>query len=128
MTIRAVGEPAFVCSPIHYLKRGISMRELTTMELDHVAGAGFWSSMGAGFLGALTGFATGFFKGGVTGGSTGGIVGAGIISAGVGAIAGAIVGLVGGAIYGLMNDWAPTASWFNENMNSLLDPTYPALK
>lgn len=99
------------------------MRELTFVEIEHVSGAGFFSSIGAAFIGAIAGVTEFGLKWAMSGGSAGGILGAGIISGGVGLIVGAVVGLIDGALYGLINDWDTTVAWFNEIVENNFDPT-----
>ena len=102
------------------------MKELTFIETQYVAGAtdrGFFESIAAGVVGALSGLTEFGLKWAVTGGAAGGILGAGIISGGVGFILGAIVGLVDGALYGLINGYDTTVAWFNEIVENNLNPT-----
>ncbi|MGL6017138.1 MAG: hypothetical protein ACRC0C_00525 [Gibbsiella quercinecans] len=99
------------------------MRELSYSEIEHVSGAGFFSALGASFVGALAGITEFGLKWAMSGGSTGGLIGAGIIAAGVGLIVGAVVGLVDGAVYGLINDWDTTVAWFNKVVEHNLDPS-----
>ena len=90
------------------------MRELTSLEVQNVSGAGFFDFVGAVVVGSVTGITSYGLKWAMSGGSTGGVVGFGIISAGVGLIVGAVVGLVDGALYGAINGWDTTVAWFNQ--------------
>jgi len=97
------------------------MRELTSFEMQHVSGAGFFDFVGAVVVGSVTGITAFGLKWAMSGGSTGGLVGVGIISAGVGLIVGAVVGLVDGALYGAINGWDTTVAWFNQVSENQFD-------
>ena len=99
------------------------MRELTSFEMQHVSGAGFFDFIGSVVVGSVAGITSFGLKWAMSGGSTGGLLGAGILSAGVGLIVGAVVGLVDGALYGAMNGWDSTAGWFNEIVENQFDLT-----
>ncbi|MEE4408887.1 MULTISPECIES: hypothetical protein [unclassified Serratia (in: enterobacteria)] len=104
------------------------MRELTIMEVDEVSGAGFFDTMGAGVLGAVTGSTNLMYKAAVSGGSTGGMLGVGIVSAGVGLIVGAVMGGIQGGLYGITNGWTKTLSLFNKSVEQWGDNTLPIPK
>ncbi|KAA5927432.1 hypothetical protein F3I27_19655 [Pantoea sp. Bo_2] len=97
------------------------MRELTTVEMQTVSGAGVFDFIGSVVVGAAAGITAFGLKWAMSGGSTGGVLGVGIISGGVGLIVGAVVGLVDGALYGAMNGWETTAGWFNNIVENQLD-------
>jgi len=97
------------------------MRELTSVEMQNVSGAGFFDFIGSVVVGAAPGITAFGLKWAMSGGSAGGVLGVGIISGGVGLIVGAVVGLVDGALYGAMNGWETTAGWFNNIVENQLD-------
>lgn len=97
------------------------MRELTSVEMQTVSGAGFFDFIGSVVVGAAAGITAFGLKWAMSGGSAGGILGVGIISGGVGLIVGAVVGLVDGVLYGAMNGWETTAGWFNNIVENQLD-------
>lgn len=97
------------------------MRELTTMEIDAVAGAGFFSRIGAGAMGVVFGLSAGTMKGGIAGGSVGGILGVGAVSALVTMVWGGFMGAIQGGLYGLVNDWDQTLKAFNASSDQLWD-------
>ncbi|ANS40612.1 hypothetical protein [Serratia inhibens] len=104
------------------------MRELTIMEVSEVSGAGFFDTIGASVLGAVTGSTNLMYKAAVSGGSTGGVLGAGIIAAGVGLIGGAIMGGIQGGLYGLSNGWDKTLVLFNNSVEQWQNNTIPIPK
>ncbi|NYS31948.1 hypothetical protein [Pantoea sp. WMus005] len=104
------------------------MRELTSVEMQNVSGAGLFDFIGSVAVGSVTGITSFGLKWAMSGGSTGGIAGAGIISAGVGLVVGAVVGLVDGALYGAVNGWDSTAGWFNQIVENQFDATAPVIK
>jgi len=97
------------------------MRELTSVEMQNVSGAGFFDFIGSVVVGAAAGITAFGLKWAMSGGSAGGVLGVGIISGGVDLIVGAVVGLVDGALYGAMNGWETTAGWFNNIVENQLD-------
>lgn len=103
------------------------MRELTSVEMQTVSGAGFFDFIGSVVVGAAAGITAFGLKWAMSGGSAGGLVGAGIISGGVGLIVGAVVGLVDGALYGAMNGWDTTAGWFNNIVENQFDLGTPVI-
>lgn len=104
------------------------MRDLSSVEIENVSGAGFFDFIGAVAVGSVTGITAFGQKWAMSGGSTGGIVGAGIISAGVGLIVGAVVGLVDGSLYGAVNGWTATVGWFNQVVENQFDPNAAVIK
>jgi len=98
------------------------MRDLTTYEMQHVSGAGFFDFIGAVVVGAITGITAFGMKWAMSGASAGGILGVGLVSGAGGLIIGAVVGLVDGALYGAMNGWDTTAAWFNKVTENTFDP------
>lgn len=97
------------------------MRELTSFEMQHVSGAGFFDFVGAVVVGAMAGVTAFGLKWAMSGGSAGGVLGLGIISGGVGLVVGAAVGLIDGALYGALNGWDPTVAWFNQIIENQFD-------
>jgi len=97
------------------------VRELTSFEMQHVSGAGFFDFIGSVVVGAVAGITSFGLKWAMSGGSAGGVLGAGIISGGVGLIVGAVVGLVDGALYGAMNGWDATSAWFTQMTENQFD-------
>ncbi|QCT18391.1 colicin V synthesis protein [Jejubacter calystegiae] len=91
------------------------MRELTTIEIDEVAGAygnGFFSDIGEAIKSAVVGgVAAGFagaIIGGKHGGDGGGVLGFGAIGQGVGMVAGGLIGLTGGVVASAAVGWDTT--------------------
>lgn len=97
------------------------MRELTSVEMQHVSGAGFFDFIGAVVVGAITGITAFGLKWAMSGGSAGGVIGAGVVSGAAGLIVGAVVGLIDGAIYGAANGWSTTIAWFNQIVENQFD-------
>ncbi|MDU4128567.1 MULTISPECIES: hypothetical protein [Pantoea] len=97
------------------------MRELTSFEMQHVSGAGFFDFVGAVVVGSLAGVTAFGLKWAMSGGSAGGVLGVGLISGAAGLIIGASVGLVMGAMYGALNGWDPTVAWFNQIVENQFD-------
>lgn len=98
------------------------MRELTSCEMQHVSGAGFFDFIGAVVVGAVTGITAFGVKWAMSGGSAGGILGVGLVSGAGGLVIGAVVGLVDGALYGAINGWDSTVAWFNKIVENTFDP------
>ncbi|EPL9863987.1 hypothetical protein WJF69_003533 [Klebsiella aerogenes] len=93
----------------------IKMRELTTIEIDEVAGAygkGFFADIGEAAKSAIVGGVTAGFAGAIIGGKHGGdgggVLGFGAIGQGVGMVAGGLIGLTGGAIASAAVGWDTT--------------------
>lgn len=98
------------------------MRELTSVEMQTVSGAGFFDFIGSVVVGAVAGITAFGVKWAMSGGSAGGIIGVGLVSGAGGLVIGAVVGLVDGALYGAMNGWDTTAGWFNTIVENTFDP------
>jgi hypothetical protein len=96
------------------------MRELTSMELEQVSGAGVFSRGASAGLLAFSGWVTGGFKGAETGGQNGGLIGAGLIGNAVGALVGSVYGAATGAVAGLLGDWDESVKAFNEGAAGIL--------
>ena len=97
------------------------MRELTSFEMQHVSGAGFFDFVGAVVIGGVAGATAFGLKWAMSGGSAGGILGVGLVSGCAGLIIGAAVGLVDGALYGAINGWDATIAWFNQIVENQFD-------
>lgn len=97
------------------------MRELTSVEMQTVSGAGFFDFIGSVVVGAVAGITAFGLKWAMSGGSAGGILGVGLVSGAAGLVIGAVVGLIDGALYGAMNGWDTTAAWFNNIVENQLD-------
>lgn len=100
------------------------MRELTTFEIEEVAGGLFdLPDLGSAVAGAITGgIAAGWagaIIGGRHGGDGGGILGFGIIGQGVGMLAGGLFGLVGGVVGGALVGYDKVMELADEAMKSL---------
>lgn len=104
------------------------MRELQISEINEVAGAGFFDTLGASILGSITGINVGLAKGGVSGGSTGGILGIGSMAAAVTMVVGGVQGAITGFAYGLVNGWDKTLEAFNNSTDQWFDHTIPTPK
>lgn len=103
------------------------MRELTSVEMQNVSGAGFFDFIGSVVVGAVAGITAFGMKWAMSGGSAGGVLGVGLVSGAGGLVIGAVVGLVDGALYGAMNGWDTTAGWFNQIVENNFDPTAPVI-
>lgn len=97
------------------------MRELTSFEMQHVSGAGFFDFIGSVVVGAVAGVTSFGLKWAMSGGSAGGILGVGLVSGAAGLVIGAAVGLVDGALYGAMNGWDATSAWFTQIVENQFD-------
>lgn len=97
------------------------MRELTSFEMQHVSGAGFFDFIGSVAVGSVTGITSFGLKWAMSGGSAGGILGVGFLSGFAGLVIGAVVGLVNGSLYGAMNGWDATSAWFNQVVENQFD-------
>ena len=104
------------------------MRELTTVEIDYVSGAGLISRAAAGVYGAAMGCFISMWDVGVSGGSVGGILGVGAISALAGVVLGGVAGAIGGAMYGLVADWDRTTEVFMRTAEQIFDRMTPIPK
>lgn len=103
------------------------MRELTSVEMQTVSGAGLFDFVGAVVVGAAAGATAFGVKWAMSGASAGGILGVGLISGAGGLIIGAVVGVVDGAMYGALNGWDATVAWFNTIVENTFDPTAPVI-
>jgi len=103
------------------------MRELTSVEMQSVSGAGFFDFIGAVVVGGVTGTTSFGLKWAMSGGSAGGVLGVGLVSGTGGLVIGAAVGLVNGALYGAINGWGPTVGWFNTVVENTFDPIAPVI-
>lgn len=83
------------------------MRNLTSIEISGVSGAGIVGAIQFGTTAAWTGA----ILGGKYGGANGGILGFGIIGNAVGLVAGSIMGAVGGSLIGLCSDDTVASSY-----------------
>ena len=90
------------------------MRELTSMELEQVSGAGVFSRGASASLLAFSGWVTGGFKGATAGGENGGLTGVGLIGTAVGSLVGSVYGAATGAVAGVLGDWDESVNAFNE--------------
>ena len=104
------------------------MRELTTVEIDYVSGAGLISRVAAGVYGAAMGCFIGMWDVGVSGGSVGGILGVGAISALVGVVLGGVSGAIAGSMYGIAADWDKTIALYESVFESVMDRLTPIPK
>ncbi|MEJ4042976.1 colicin V synthesis protein [Erwinia sp. SLM-02] len=76
------------------------MRELTTVEVDDVSGAGLMDALYSGILLGATAGAAGAIIGGKHGGDGGGLLGVGSIGQGVGMIVAGAIGVAAGSVAG----------------------------
>lgn len=103
------------------------MRELTSIEMQTVSGAGFFDFIGSVVVGAVAGITAFGLKWAMSGGSAGGVLGVGLVSGAGGLVIGAVVGLVDGALYGAINGWDTTVGWFNDIVENQLDLGTPVI-
>jgi hypothetical protein len=96
------------------------MRELTSMELDQVSGAGLISRAASACLLSFSGWVTGGFEGAKAGGENGGLIGAGLIGSAVGTLIGSTYGAATGAVAGVLGDWDESVKTFNEGAAGIL--------